>query len=904
MTPVERLNWYVESILSGAIPACRTVVQACQRHVNDLARQSRWRFDETLANRACAFIECLVHVKGKWAGDLIVLEPWQCFCIGSIFGWVDKLTGRRRFTEALIFVPRKNGKALSLDTMIPTPDGAKAMRDITCGDVVFDSDGKRCRVIGVTEAQHDRPCYRVEFSTGDAFIADAEHEWVTDARSDRERTRKGSRTCRGRALPAPVVKTTKQISESLLYSDGERNHRVAVAGAADIQEKELPIDPYLLGYWLGDGNSRSAQITCSADDYPSLRSNVESAGYPIKKLKARLHYAVTRGRGGNADVRARKLITKLRELSLIQNKHIPEVYLFSSIEQRTSLLQGLMDSDGYCSTAGQCEFTTVSPSLASGTLRLIASLGLKATATNYRATIAGRDCGEKTRITFFAYSDTPVFRLTRKLIRQKPRPCRATRAGYRQIVAVTPCESVPVKCIEVDSNDRTYLIGDGFIPTHNSVIGAGIGVYMFLADQEPGAEIYSGATTEKQAWEVFRPARLMVEKSPGIKATFGADVFAKSMYHAAAGSRFEPIVGKPSDGASPHLAIVDEYHEHDTSDLYDTMITGMGARAQPLILTITTAGTNQAGPCGIYFDRVTKILNGTLENDRVFGVLYGIDKEDDWTDLENWKKANPNYGVSVDDEFLIHQLETAKQTPSKQNIIRCKHLNQWLTVDTAWMDILKLEACRDDKLTIEAMKGKRCILGLDLASKIDLAALVAVFFDDTDFWVFGKYYSPRETVEKEENQHYRTWEIEDRLTVTPGATIDYDEIKEDLRQWYAAFGVEAVAYDPFQATQMSLELMKETINMVEVRPTVLSFSEPMKEVESAIYGKRFHYDACPVLHWMFGNVVAHYDKKDNIYPNKARNENKIDGVVAVISAVNLIMRLRNAAPPEPQIFFL
>lgn len=547
MTPVARLNQYCADILSGTIPACHTVVQACQRHVDDLKRKSRWRFDEARANRACGFIEMLVHVKGKWAGDLIRLEPWQCFCIGMIFGWVDKTTGRRRFTEALIFVPRKNGK---------------------------------------------------------------------------------------------------------------------------------------------------------------------------------------------------------------------------------------------------------------------------------------------------------------------------------------------------------------------SILAAGIGVYMFLADQEPGAEVYSGATTEKQAWEVFRPAKLMVDKSPGIKATFGADVFAKSMYHGAAGSRFEPIVGKPSDGASPSLAIVDEYHEHDTSDLYDTMITGMGARSQPLVLTITTAGTNQAGPCGIYFDRVTKILNGTLENDRIFGILYGIDKEDDWTDLENWKKANPNYGVSIDDEFLIHQLETAKQTPSKQNIIRCKHLNQWLTVDTAWMDILKLEACRDAALVIEAMKGKRCILGLDLASKVDLAALVAVFFDDTDYWVFGKYYSPRETVEKEENQHYRTWEIEDRLTVTPGATIDYDEIKEDLRQWYAAFGVEAVAYDPFQATQMSLELTKETINMVEVRPTVLNFSEPMKEVESAVYGKRFHYDACPILHWMFGNVVAHYDKKDNIYPNKARNENKIDGVVAVISAVNLIMRLRNAAPPEPQIFFL
>jgi len=445
------------------------------------------------------------------------------------------------------------------------------------------------------------------------------------------------------------------------------------------------------------------------------------------------------------------------------------------------------------------------------------------------------------------------------------------------------------------------------VPRKNgkSVLAAGTANYMFLADGEAGAEVYSGATSEKQAWEVFRPAKQMIEKTPDFKGFFGVDIFAKSMFHAETASRFEPVIGKPGDGASPTLGIVDEYHEHATSDLFDTLQTGMGARDQAMMFTISTAGTNKAGPCGVYFDQCEKILAGTLKNDRVFAIMYGIDKGDDWKDLKSWKKANPNFGVSVNEEYLMQQLETAKQNPSKQNIIRCKNLNQWLTVDTAWMDMLKLEKCKDLALVVEAMQGKKCILGLDLASKIDIAALIYLFYDDDRFYVFGKYFSPRATVEKPQNQHYQTWELEERLTVHEGEIIDFNAIKDEIREACKMFDVQAVAFDPWQATQLATELTAEGIVMVEVRAGALSFSEPMKETEAAIYSQKFSYDGCPILTWMFGNVVAHYDKKENIYPNKTRNENKIDGVVALIMAMNLAIRFKSAAPPpEPQIFFL
>lgn len=480
-----------------------------------------------------------------------------------------------------------------------------------------------------------------------------------------------------------------------------------------------------------------------------------------------------------------------------------------------------------------------------------------------------------------------------------------------EFIRLEPWQCFIVACIVgwIDKKTKLRRFREAFImvPRKNgkSAMAAGLANYMFLADGEAGAEVYSGATTEKQAWEVFRPAKLMLEKSPGFRDTFGFEIFAKSIFCAETASRFEPIIGKPFDGQSSSFCIVDEYHQHDTSDLYDTMITGMGARSQPLMFVITTAGTNSAGPCKLMHDQVDKILRGTVKNDRVFGIIFTVDKDDDWTDLKNWKKANPNYGVSVEEDFLIHQLETAKQNPSKQNIIRCKHLNQWLTVDTAWMNMPKLAKCKDLTLIPESMTGKRCVLALDLASKIDIAALNILFFDDKEYWTFGRYYSCRATVDKPENQHYQTWELEERLIVHEGERIDFSQIEEDVKELCQQFQVDGIAYDPWQAVQLASNLASEGLLMIETRATVQNFSEPMKLLEAAIYSGEFHYDGCPILSWMFSNVVAHYDKKENIYPNKTRNENKIDGVVALIMSMNAATRLKSTPKePEPEVIVI
>ncbi len=415
---------------------------------------------------------------------------------------------------------------------------------------------------------------------------------------------------------------------------------------------------------------------------------------------------------------------------------------------------------------------------------------------------------------------------------------------------------------------------------------AGLGVGMLTIEGEYGAEIYCGATTEKQAWEIFRPAKQILEKTPKLRKKYGVDVNAKTLTILENGSRFEPVIGDPCDGASPSCAIVDEFHEHKTSDQIDTFTTGMGARENPLLLTITTAGSDMGGPCYALRSDVIQILKGTVKDDQVFGILYGLDEDDDWDTVEAQIKANPNYGISVDVDFLQGQLNQARRSAVKQSAYKTKHLNQWVGAKAAWMNMLAYQACRKD-IKLEDFKGANCYIGIDLASKIDIASKAILLELNGKYAAFVRHYLPEETILN--NDRYRAWHADGWITSTPGNTIDYEYIEDDLKELRSQFQIKEVPYDPFQATQFSIRMLAEGFPMVELGATVRNFSEPMKELEALILKKEIQFNKDPVLMWMFGNVVAKLDKKDNIFPDKERPENKIDGVVALIMTINRAM---------------
>lgn len=431
------------------------------------------------------------------------------------------------------------------------------------------------------------------------------------------------------------------------------------------------------------------------------------------------------------------------------------------------------------------------------------------------------------------------------------------------------------------------------VPRKNgkSIIAAGIGLYMFAADGEYGAEVYSGATTEKQAWEVFRPAKQMVERTPELKEYIGAEVWAKMLITPIDGSRFEPVIGKPGDGASPSCAIVDEYHEHDTSDLVDTMETGMGSRDQPLMVEITTAGFNIAGPC---FDQeidAKKMLQGVFTDDELFAIMYTIDDDDPWDDPKSLRKANPNWGISVDEDFLLSQQRQAVQSAAKQTRFKTKHLNIWCSAKSAWLNILEWNKCADDTLRPAQFKGCKCYVTLDLASRSDVCVIMLMFVKEIagkqHFYFFGSYYLPEFAIENDtkNNSAYRKWVIEGFLQQHDGAEIDFDLIEEDTLAMVAEYGPDEVVFDPYRAAQLEQRLTKNGIVAVELGQTVKNLSLPMKEFDSAVKAGRVHHDGNPVLTWMASNVVAKLDAKDNIYPRKEKPEQKIDGIVAALMGV-------------------
>lgn len=451
------------------------------------------------------------------------------------------------------------------------------------------------------------------------------------------------------------------------------------------------------------------------------------------------------------------------------------------------------------------------------------------------------------------------------------------------------------------------------IPRKNgkSAISAGVALYCFTCDSEFGAEVYSGATTEKQAWEVFRPARLMCKRSPLLVEAFGVEVNASNLSRQEDGARFEPLIGNPGDGASPHLAVVDEYHEHQTDALYTTMLTGMGARRQPVMWAITTAGYNIEGPCYDKRREVIEMLNGSVPNDELFGVIYTVDEGDDWTSPDVLEKANPNIGVSVYREFLLSQQQRAINNARQAGMFKTKHLNIWTSARTAFFNLVRWQECEDKTLTLEDFEGQPCVLAFDLARKLDMNSMARVFSREIDgkthyysvaprFWVpYDAVYSVERSEDRRTAERFQKWVEMGCLTVTSGAEVDYRHILEDAKEANRLNPVTESPIDPFGATGISHELADEGLNPITITQNYTNMSDPMKELEAAVESGRFHHDGNPIMTWCIGNVVGKHlpGNDDVVRPIKEQSENKIDGAVTLIMAIG---RLQLSAGEEQE----
>jgi deoxycytidine triphosphate deaminase len=392
---------------------------------------------------------------------------------------------------------RLEGKALALDTEVPTPCGWTTMEHLEPGDEVFDETGAPTTVVAATQEMTNRPCFEVLLSDGSRFIADAQHLWVTRTKSDRVRGRSG------------LARTTEDLARTIRVGR-EWNHHIDVAGPAGYADREeLPIDPYVLGIWLGDGTTTSATITCADEQ---VIDEIRKAGHEVHHTSAPYGWRI----GGHPASRRRDakgrysgdggLDSVLRAEGLLGDKHVPSYYLTAGFDQRLALLQGLMDSDGYADETGRCEFVSTMEHLSDAVLELAASLGLRPVKRKKRVMHDGVECSPAYQVKFTPH--LPVFRLERKLERIAP---KLRQSRFRAVVAVRAVPSVPVRCIEVAAPSGMFLIGRTFVPTHNSSLGRlGLLTHSTAGFIDPG---FSGHVT----LELSNVANLPIKLYPGMK---------------------------------------------------------------------------------------------------------------------------------------------------------------------------------------------------------------------------------------------------------------------------------------------------------------------------------------------------------------------------------------------------
>ena len=410
---------------------------------------------------------------------------------------LDRLTNGLHPGQMIVLAARPAiGKALALDTPLPTPTGWTTMAEVEVGDQLLAGDGSPTTIVATTDVMTDRPCYEVTFDDGTVIVADGQHLWLTDTRASRKSKQAalvGHNRYRNRRTFA-AVRTTEEIAATLRCAtlDGRLNHSVATARALVLPAAELPVDPYALGVWLGDGYSASARFT---SDDPEISMRIEGRG-----LRSVRHPASARiysiqmpqdapqpsGRGNHACMECGRPISRnrrcrechttratvagrLRSLGVLGNKHIPAAYLRASESQRRELLAGLLDTDGTVNPTGSAQFCVTDERLARDVRELVHSLGYRSGWSS--RSVRGRDESRSTAYTITFTTDDEVFALERKKLVHKERRRRSTpRLTSRFITSVRPVESVPVRCVQVDHSDHLYLAGPAMVPTHNSTL--------------------------------------------------------------------------------------------------------------------------------------------------------------------------------------------------------------------------------------------------------------------------------------------------------------------------------------------------------------------------------------------------------------------------------------------------
>jgi len=432
-----------------------------------------------------------------------------------------------------------------------------------------------------------------------------------------------------------------------------------------------------------------------------------------------------------------------------------------------------------------------------------------------------------------------------------------------------------------------------------STLASGLALYLLMADGEGGAEVYSAAADRTQAAIVFDQAKAFVGESP-LLLKAGAKPFRQEIR--ALNHSFYRVLSADAftkHGLNPHGVVFDELHAQPSRDLYDVLRTGMGARRQPVFVMITTAGYDMESICFEQYEYACRVRDGTIVDDEYFVHITEADREDDWTAPSVWRKANPSLGVTVSEEFLAAECKRALASPAYQNTFRQLYLNQWVSQESRWLDMRIWMEC---STPLPDLTGRECYVGLDLASTTDVAAWVAVFppvSEGEPWWVEPHMYVPGDNLRERGQQNrapYTLWRDQGHLVATEGNVIDYASIERDLLGFAETHVVRQVGVDTWNAQQMAQNLTAAGLETWAVRQTFAGLSAATKELERLVLAQEIGHGGHPVLRWMVDNVTVVRDAAENLKPDKKRSRNKIDGVVALLNALDRAMRREGKGP--------
>lgn len=434
-----------------------------------------------------------------------------------------------------------------------------------------------------------------------------------------------------------------------------------------------------------------------------------------------------------------------------------------------------------------------------------------------------------------------------------------------------------------------------------SLESAVIVVYLTFFDGESGAESYCAATARDQAMIVFGDAKRLIERNASLRGRIATH--ARSLSRAASASKIMPLSADydSMDGLNPHIVVIDEFHAMKNRGIIDVLETALAARLQPLMWQITTAGDDPVSPCGDQHDYASKILEGALTDETFFACIAHADVDDDPFDERTWVKANPHFGVSVTAADMRALATKARAMPSALAAFRQKRLNIWTNATSPW---LSMEGWRQGQTTWrpEVLRGKSCWVGVDLASSIDLCALVAVFPADKDCpraRLLRFAWTPQETLAeraRRDRAPYETWVAQGHLLTVPGVRINHRVVRETLVELRTKYHVEQVGFDPWHADQVVDDLTDRKDGdgfgedqVVLVPQTYAGLSGPSKDFEAAVLAGAVDAGGCPLMAWAASNVVVQADNKGNIFPTKKHSRGRIDPIMATIIGWRLLM---------------